>query len=529
MLNKRQLILTMVVGLLFLTICLLYAQQIIKPAGVYVEETRDTSGTLTFTVRTVTYNGGYAPHNVGAIWITNSTNQFVKTVKIWAQEHRDDLVRWLANSGNNTVGAVTSATISNHQLHTVTWNGTNVSGAQVADGDYKINVEFAEHEASSSNMGKYSVHIFTKGPADIDQTIPNETYFQNLHLTWAPVVQNGIISGTVTNSQNNPISGVVVTAGTQTATTNASGTYSISLPPGTYNVTCTTTSYTAQTQSNVAVVSNQTTTVNFNMGNQLTGTITGTVTNTQTNPIEGAVVTAGAQTATTNANGIYSFTITVGSYNMTCSATNYQTHNQNNVNVTANQTTTVNFDLGNPAMGTLSGIVTNSLSAPISGATVSIGSLSATTDASGLYSISLLPGTFSVNCSASNYETQHQSNVIIESNQVTTLNFMLNSTSVNDDEIVSAFTQLGQNYPNPFNRITSIRFYLDKSSFAELKIYDIRGKLIRNLLSTQKQAGWHEISWNGKDDRGNDLSAGKYIYRLKSNGIIHTKTLIYIN
>jgi flagellar hook assembly protein FlgD len=185
--SYKYITLPLIILAIFLSICLIYANQIINPAGVYIDQTRNTTGTLTFTVRTVTYNGGYAPHNVGAIWITNSTNQFVKTVKIWAQSHRDDVVRWLANSGNNTVGAVTSATLSNHQLHTVTWNGTNVSGAQVADGDYKVNVEFAEHEASSSNMGKYSVHTFTKGPANIDQTIPNETYFQNMHLVWVYV------------------------------------------------------------------------------------------------------------------------------------------------------------------------------------------------------------------------------------------------------------------------------------------------------------------------------------------------------
>lgn len=189
---SKYLTLFILLTIALLGICLMFADQIIQPAGAYVYQTRNTSGTLTFTVRTVTYGGGYAPRNVGAIWITNSSNQFVKTIKVWAQEHRGALVRWIASSGNNTVGAITGATLNSHQLHSVTWNGTNVSNAQVPDGDYKVNIEFAEHSASSSNMGKYSVHTFSKGPANIDQTIPNETFFQNMHLTWVyvPVENN---------------------------------------------------------------------------------------------------------------------------------------------------------------------------------------------------------------------------------------------------------------------------------------------------------------------------------------------------
>ena len=76
-------------------------------------------GNLAFSVRTATYNGAHAPRNAGAIWVTNSQNQFVKTIKKWASNYQYTLVRWIASSQQNTTGAITSASLNSHQLHNV--------------------------------------------------------------------------------------------------------------------------------------------------------------------------------------------------------------------------------------------------------------------------------------------------------------------------------------------------------------------------------------------------------------------------
>lgn len=156
--------------------------------GTTQKNDRTTDGTLNFSVRTVTYGGRYAPRNSGVIWITNAANQFVKTIKVWAQPYRYTLIRWNASSGGNTTGAITGASLNNHQLHNVTWNWTNSQGVQVPDGEYKVNVEFTEHNATSSNMGKFKQITFTKGANPVTLTIPNETYFQNMSLIWTPIV-----------------------------------------------------------------------------------------------------------------------------------------------------------------------------------------------------------------------------------------------------------------------------------------------------------------------------------------------------
>ena len=224
---------------------------------------RDTQGTLSFSVRTVTYHGPYAPRNAGAIWITNSQNQFVKTVKIWANQYRYTLVRWNASSGGNTTGAITGASLNSHQLHNVTWNGANAQGAQVADGDYKVNVEFTEHNATASNLGKYTQKTWTKGPDPVNQTIPNETYFTDMTLVWQPAVANGTIFGSVSNGSGNPIAGATVQAGSYSAVSNASGAYEITAPPGSYDMSCAASNYYTQYASGVAVVSGIATEQNF--------------------------------------------------------------------------------------------------------------------------------------------------------------------------------------------------------------------------------------------------------------------------
>jgi flagellar hook assembly protein FlgD len=263
-LNKRYFALLLLCSLIFLTICLLFAQQITNPAGVYVDQTRNADGTLTFTVRTVTYGGAYAPRNSGAIWITNSSNQFVKTLKVWANTYRWTLVRWLASSGNNTTGAITGASLNSHQLHTVTWNATNVAGALVPDGNYTVNVEFTEHNATTSNPGRYKTVSYSKSLSAVDLYPPNETNFTDMHLVWAPQPPaNGTITGIVKNTQNVPISGAVITAGSQTAVTPANGIYSISLAPGTYIVSCSAANYQPQTLNNLVVNSTQSTYANF--------------------------------------------------------------------------------------------------------------------------------------------------------------------------------------------------------------------------------------------------------------------------
>ncbi|MBN2356652.1 tandem-95 repeat protein [candidate division KSB1 bacterium] len=78
---------------------------------------------------------------------------------------------------------------------------------------------------------------------------------------------------------------------------------------------------------------------------------------------------------------------------------------------------------------------------------------------------------------------------------------------------------LEQNYPNPFNPDTRITFSMKESGFVRLSIYNLKGQLVRQLLSRHLQVGSHTEVWDGKDNNGKILPSGTYLYKLQVNGV----------
>jgi len=82
-------------------------------------------------------------------------------------------------------------------------------------------------------------------------------------------------------------------------------------------------------------------------------------------------------------------------------------------------------------------------------------------------------------------------------------------------EVPTAY-KLSQNYPNPFNPETSIRFQLPEAADVVLNIYNVQGQLINTLVNARKNAGYHNVVWNGKDYSGNEVAGGMYIYSISA-------------
>jgi len=85
--------------------------------------------------------------------------------------------------------------------------------------------------------------------------------------------------------------------------------------------------------------------------------------------------------------------------------------------------------------------------------------------------------------------------------------------------------QLLQNFPNPFNPETEIRFQLPKTSNVDLTIYNTRGQVIRRLLSQSYTAGEHSIKWDGRDQNGDPVSSGVYLYQLRASNFRQVKKM----
>lgn len=71
-------------------------------------------------------------------------------------------------------------------------------------------------------------------------------------------------------------------------------------------------------------------------------------------------------------------------------------------------------------------------------------------------------------------------------------------------------------YPNPFSPEANIYFSLPKSALIEVKIYDMKGHLVRDLVKKEFSQGHHSLDWDGKDNEGNTCNSGIYFYRVSS-------------
>ncbi|MCP4549935.1 MAG: S8 family serine peptidase [bacterium] len=79
---------------------------------------------------------------------------------------------------------------------------------------------------------------------------------------------------------------------------------------------------------------------------------------------------------------------------------------------------------------------------------------------------------------------------------------------------VPALSALRNAFPNPFNPTTTIGYSLNATGPISLRIFDINGRLVRELVNDMQTAGDHTAVWNGRDDSGHALPSGLYFARL---------------
>jgi hypothetical protein len=82
---------------------------------------------------------------------------------------------------------------------------------------------------------------------------------------------------------------------------------------------------------------------------------------------------------------------------------------------------------------------------------------------------------------------------------------------------------VSQNYPNPFNPSTIIKFELPSASLVSLTVYDILGREVSVLVNEKKDAGTHEMKFDGSG-----LSSGMYFYRIQAGDFVTTKRLLLL-
>ena len=82
--------------------------------------------------------------------------------------------------------------------------------------------------------------------------------------------------------------------------------------------------------------------------------------------------------------------------------------------------------------------------------------------------------------------------------------------------------------PNPFNPSTTIRFGVPHASLVELAIYDLKGRLVRTLVSDHLGAGDSQTDWDGLDGAGRPVASGAYLIRVQGDGFVTTGRMVLI-
>jgi hypothetical protein len=127
---------------------------------------------------------------------------------------------------------------------------------------------------------------------------------------------------------------------------------------------------------------------------------------------------------------------------------------------------------------------------------------------------------------AGNIEATHDS-----ADAITTTSF-----SVSVEAIIARLPKafiFNQNFPNPFRTMTRLQFAIPPAAFTKdaingkchvsIKVYDVRGRLVRTLLNDFVSVGNHDVTFNGKNDKGDLLGAGIYLSKMQTAN--YTKTI----
>lgn len=83
--------------------------------------------------------------------------------------------------------------------------------------------------------------------------------------------------------------------------------------------------------------------------------------------------------------------------------------------------------------------------------------------------------------------------------------------------------KLEQNFPNPFNPTTRIQYQLPSITEVSLKVYDILGNEVKELVNEQQEPGYYEVQFNASN-----FASGMYVYRLQAGDYVAIKKMMLV-
>lgn len=101
-------------------------------------------------------------------------------------------------------------------------------------------------------------------------------------------------------------------------------------------------------------------------------------------------------------------------------------------------------------------------------------------------------------------------------------------TSVPENSPPPLVVSLGNPMPNPFNPRITISFHVGQANHVDLNIYDLGGRLIKQLAAQEFEAGRYTEPWDGRNEKGSLMPAGVYLVRIQSGSTTDSKKIILV-
>jgi hypothetical protein len=101
----------------------------------------------------------------------------------------------------------------------------------------------------------------------------------------------------------------------------------------------------------------------------------------------------------------------------------------------------------------------------------------------------------------------------------------LENTSIREIPFLYA---LQNNYPNPFNPTTTVQYQIPENTQVRLVVYDMLGQIVRTIVDEAQEAGYYSVEWDGRNNNGESVSSGVYIYRIQVGSFVTSKKMNFI-
>jgi len=109
-----------------------------------------------------------------------------------------------------------------------------------------------------------------------------------------------------------------------------------------------------------------------------------------------------------------------------------------------------------------------------------------------------------------------------------TTSVQLGSLGLDEDASLANIYKIYQNFPNPFNPVTTLSYSLPKAGAVNIVIYDMMGRLVRDLVSEYQSSGYKTIKWDATNNLGESVSAGMYFYMVDIGNLKQVRKMLYI-